>query len=148
MSLDPNEYDLNELRGVPDDSFTDGEGPTGGVRASESLRSSHYRELLQLQSSASPEALAKPYLESVPETYAGEVTAFEWLEFLASKGGFKHTLDALHYYRDVGWLSESAEDRLRDYLDGVDTAESEHTNPFDVGDHLLSLVYIAQLARL
>lgn len=148
MSLDPNEYDLNELRGIPANGFDDDEGGPEGVRAADTLRSGHYRELLRLQSAASTGDLEKPYLESLPDSYAGEVTAFEWLEFLASKGGFKHTLDALRYYRSVGWLSESVENQLRDYLDGVEEPRAGETAPLEVSDHLLSLVYVARLATV
>lgn len=148
MSLDPHEYDLHELRGELGNGATDSDRPRGRSRAGDSLRSGHYRELLRLQSAASVADLEKPYLETMPDSYAGEVTAFEWLEFLASKGGFRHTLEALRYYRSMGWLSEDVETGLRDYLDGVETPRPDETRRLDVTDHLLSLVFIARLASI
>lgn len=148
MSLDPHEYDIHELRGELGNGETDPGNRRGPSRAADSLRSSHYRELLRLQSAASVADLEKPYLDTLPDSYAGEVTAFEWLEFLAAKGGFKHTLDALRYYRSMGWLSEAVETGLRDYLDGVEAPRPDETKRLDVTDHLLSLVYIARLASV
>ena len=142
MSLNPREYDLGELRGAELD-YEYPEGDPFARGADDVLRSGHYRELLLLESGARD--LEKPYLTSMPRTIEAERIAFEWLEFMVEKGGYKRTCDAVRHYRSLGWLTEAVEAGLRDYLGGVPETEGE-TRPFDQSDHLLSLIYIGQLA--
>lgn len=146
MTIDPSEYDLGELHSAPGNGFVYPDEEPVGEPAGDVLRAGHYRELLLLQSGSAGPDLEKPYLASMPSTYEGEVAVFEWLEFLADKGGFKRTYDALRHYRSLGWITEPVETRLRDYLAGVPEPDSDETQPFDQSDHLLSLIYIGRLA--
>ena len=146
MSIDPRDYDLGELRGQPEEGlvFPDDEAPRRG--SAEALRSGQYRELLLLQARADGSDLEKPYLDALPGSFEAERVAFEWLEFLVEKGGFKRAHDALRHYRSLGWITEPVERGLTDYLAGIPEANPAETRPFDQSDHLLSLIYIGQLA--
>lgn len=146
MSIDPSEYDLGELAESNGNGFVFPEDDGYPGSSDETLRAGHYRELLMLQSASAGEAFEKPYLDSPPRSKAAEETAFEWLEFLVEKGGFKRAYDAIHHYRTLGWLTESVEQHLRDYLAGIPESNVAETRPFDQSDHLLSLIYIGRLA--
>jgi archaellum component FlaD/FlaE len=100
-------------------------------------------EQLLLHQAASGE---RPYLDSIPAGYDAESVVFDWLDFLVGRGGYRATVDALRYYRSVGWLTDRAEDQLLEYLRGFpDTATAESLG---VEDHEQSLVYVAKLASL
>ena len=150
--MNPNDYDPNELRDAgeaPDGVFLGGgEGPTGAgpLGADEVLESNQYRELFLLERTTGEGGLEKPYLDGLPQSYAAEMVVFEWLEFLVDRTGFRRTLDVLRYYRSIDWITEAAENRLREYLQSFDDGGSEER--LDRSDHLLSLVYIARLAAM
>lgn len=146
MSIDPRDYDLGELRGEVDEGFVYPEADRSRRDSGEALRSGHYRELLLLQARAEGADLEKPYLDALPGSFEAERVAFEWLEFLVEKGGFKRAHDALRHYRTLGWLTEPVERGLQDYLAGVPESDPAETRPFDQSDHLLSLIYIGKLA--
>lgn len=146
MAINPSEYDLEELRGSVGNGEPDSEELADGSPADDTLQASHYRELLLLQNRADKAHLEKPYLRSLPTTYDGELVTFDWLEFLVETGGFKQTSDALRHYRSVGWLTESVEHGLRDYLVGIPESDPSTTRSFDHSDHLRSLIYIGRLA--
>lgn len=148
LDIDPSEYDLDELRGDPGNGFVFPARNGDRSRADSVLRSEHHYELLLLQAAATEDALAKPYLTALPESYAGEVLTFEWLEFLLTKGGLKQTLDALRYYRTMEWITEPVENGLRDALNGINVGTPPGTATFDRSDHLLSLIYIARLVTV
>jgi archaellum component FlaD/FlaE len=100
-------------------------------------------EQLLLHQAASGE---RPYLDSIPAGYDAESVVFDWLDFLVGRGGYRATVDALRYYRSVGWLTERAEDQLTEYLRGFpDTVTAASLG---VEDHEQSLVYVAKLASL
>jgi flagellar protein FlaE len=154
MSINPRDYDLDELRRMARErggGVGDGEDPgvdlgpvggSGGESASRgSLREGLYRELLPLQGE-----VEKPYLRELPDRYAGEHLLFEWLEFLVEAAGYRGATAALDYYESIGWLTPEAESTLHDYLLGLDGAGGD--GELDVDDHLLSLVYIAKLAGM
>jgi flagellar protein FlaE len=167
MTINPRDYDLNELREMarkrgdidPDDldggetdpadlgldALTDAAGG-GSAAAGDSLRSGLYRELLPLLGSS--EDIEKPYLHSVPDSYAAEFVVFEWLEFLLLHAGYKGATDALAYYESIDWLTEDVESTLNDYLLGIDEGAGSGENDLTVDDHLLSLVYVAKLTGM
>lgn len=64
--------------------------------------------------------MEKPYLDALPRSYAAELVIFESLEFLVDRTGFRRTSDALPYDRSIGWLTDDAEARLREYLRSFD----------------------------
>ncbi|MDS0298524.1 flagellar protein d/e [Halogeometricum sp. S1BR25-6] len=116
-------------------------------RAGEALRDNQLEQLLIHETAAAGGSLEKPYLSDVPKEYAAERVVFDWLEFLVLKGGFKRTMDALRYYYAVEWITEEVETELHDYLIGFSGNVSD-TSEFDVDDHHLSLLYVAQLASM
>lgn len=150
MSTNPNDYDPNELRGGSDASEgvflgSGGNGGFGGLSGDESS-SGHYRELFLLQQSAGTGDLTRPYLDSLPRSYAAEVLVFEWLEFLVDRVGFRRSIDALRYYRSIEWITDQVEAGLREYLTSFDETGADAN--LERSDHLTSLVYIARLAAM
>ncbi len=157
MSINPRDYDLNELRKLArqrGDATNGDDADIGlsavpsdeGIAAGSSFRSGLYRELLPLEAGA--DDLSKPYLSTLPEHYAGEHLIFEWLEFLLLHAGYQGATEALNYYESVGWLTEDATKDLEDYLLGIDDHGANEDNDLDIDDHMLSLVYIAKLAAM
>lgn len=159
MSLNPRDYDLDELRKMARErggtAGSDVEEPNlemGNLNqesrqqsAPSSLRASLYRELLPLEVGADAE---KPYLAQLPEEYAGEHLVFEWLEFLLLHAGYKGTMDALSYYESVDWITEDCRSTLHDYILGLEADATNDPATLDVDDHLLSLVYIGKLRAM
>lgn len=162
MSLNPRDYDLDELRKM---ARKRGGNTNGGGEAEEpdiglgsmgpseeevgtgsSFREGLYRELLPLE--AGSDETTKPYLSALPENYAGENLIFEWLEFLLLHAGYQGATEALDYYESIGWLTEDAEATLNEYLLGIDDQGANDGNTLDVDDHMLSLVYIAKLSAM
>lgn len=167
MTLNPRDYDLDELRkmarereagprGPATEGDEDGNGaaPTGiagsmesdGDATRERFQSGLYRELMPLEAGA--DDLSKPYLTDLPESYAAEYVVFEWLEFLLDSFGYKGANEALQYYESVGWLTETVESSLNDYLLGLENPAGAETADADIDDHKLSLVYIARLVSM
>ena len=110
MSLNPRDYDLDELRkmarerggqttGSEDLEEPDiGLGTTGAdeeVTAGSSFRAGLYRELMPLEAGSGQ--TTKPYLGTLPEQYGGEHLIFEWLEFLLMHSGYQGAEEALDY---------------------------------------------------
>lgn len=163
MSINPRDYDLDELRKMarkrggdaggtrsagaseqPDIGDLDSVGATEKTTSSEeSFRAGLYRELLPLEIDGKA---SKPYLQALPETYAGEHLVFEWLEFLLLHAGYQGAVQAVDYYESVDWITEECESELHDYLLGLDDQSAGDPTDLDVDDHLLSLVYIAKLS--
>ena len=164
MSINPRDYDLDELRKMarqrgerngglgddeemPDPTNLDvglEEGDEDMV-AGNSFRAGLYRELLPFLSGEDHE---KPYLDSLPETYAAEFVIFEWLEFLLMHSGYQGADEALAYYESIDWLTEEVQSDLSDYLLGIDESATNDGNDLSVDDHLLSLVYVAKLTEM
>lgn len=162
MSINPSDYDLDELRkmarerggeptGDTERGDRDASPGTGSMVGSDvgspgnSFRAGLYRELLPLEAGSDA---SKPYLKALPEHYAGENLVFDWLEFLLLHAGYKGAMDALDYYESVDWITEDVESTLNDYLVGLDDAGATDPSDLDVDDHLLSLVYIAKLVSM
>lgn len=153
MTIDPREYDPNELRRAM-------EGDDKNLRAikdrmaehehsaEDALRSAQLKQLLLMESSAPDGALERPYLETIPGKYAAEITLFEWLDFLLGRVGVRETLSVIDYYESLGWLGEPAAEELRDHARAFeDPGVGEHRD-LDMADHVLSLVYIARLSSM
>lgn len=172
MTINPRDYDLDELRKMarergdgpmspPGDGGGGGGGggappemggvdarDTGGSRPSgpDDFQSGLYRELLPLESGTAN--LEKPYLTSLPESYAAELVIFEWLEFLLGNFGYQGANESLQYYASVGWLTDDVGTQLNEYLLGIEDPQSNHVKEGDIDDHKLSLVYIARLVSM
>ena len=107
------------------------------------------KELLLMESGADPTDLERPYLTAIPDTYAGRLTLFEWLDFALRRGGVGRTLEAVEYYENIGWVSEDVGTSLRDHVRAFqDVARSDGTTTFQTTDHVVSLVYVARLASM
>ena len=156
MTINPRDYDLDELRKMarqhrpnglgegqdvdPSDLDVAFEGEED-VAAGSSFRAGLYRELLPFLDDEAD----KPYLRSLPQKYAAEFVVFEWLEFLLMHSGYQGANDALDYYESTDWITEEVQSDLAEYLRGIDEAGSNDGNDLGVDDHMLSLVYIAKL---
>ena len=136
MTINPHEYDVDELHAGPGPDGDDADGI---------VRSQQYGELAELEARAA--GLHRPYLVELPETYLAEVRIFDWLEFLHEKAGFRGTLEAIRFYRSIGWVGADVADRLEEYVRSFD-GEVAHAAALDSADHRLSLVYIARLASM
>ncbi len=158
MSMNPSDYDLDELRKMARErggktNGGDGDEPDLGLdsmrgesdASADSFRAGLYRELLPLEAGGDAE---KPYLETLPEENSGERLIFEWLEFLLLHAGHQGAREAIAYYESVGWITEGCESELKDYMLGLDEQAASDPTDLDVDDHLLSLVYIAKLASM
>lgn len=153
MTIDPREYDPNELRRAV-------EGDDKNLRelknrmaehdhsAEDVLRSAQLKQLLLMESSAPEGALERPYLETIPGKYAAEITLFEWLDFLLGRIGVKETLSAVDYYESIGWLGEPAAAELKDHARAFEDPGVDDHRDLDMSDHVLSLVYIARLSSM
>jgi len=162
MTINPRDYDLNELREMarkrgdgdgegelpPEDPAEMEWGPLEGEMGSsadDTFRAGLYRELLPLVGGQDAE---RPYLRSVPDTYAAEFVVFEWLEFLLLHSGYQGATEALHYYESIDWITEEVASQLDDYLLGIEEQTAGDGDELDVDDHMLSLVYVAKLAGM
>lgn len=153
MTIDPREYDPNELRRAID-------GDDKNLRAikdrmaehehsaEDALRSAQLKQLLLMESSSPEGALERPYLETIPGKYAAEITLFEWLDFLLGRVGVKETLSVVNYYESIGWLGENAAQELRDHARAFEDPGVNDPRELDMADHVLSLVYIARLSSM
>ena len=146
MTMNPRDYDLNELEGGESLEPGNGSTRTETAPADDVVRSNQYRELMQLE--AMTDGLEKPYLRSLPDAYSAEVVIFEWLEYLVGMAGFKGALEALRYYRTIGWVTDDIEDALADYLRSFDDPNINEPSGLRRSDHQLSLVYVAKLAAM
>lgn len=144
--MNPRDYDLNELEGGESLEPGNGSGRSETSPADDVVRSNQYRELMQLE--AMTDGLEKPYLRSLPDAYSAEVVIFEWLEYLVGMAGFKGALEALRYYRTIGWVTDDIEDTLADYLRSFDDPNLSDPSGLRRSDHQLSLVYVAKLAAM
>lgn len=118
------------------------------VEAVQGVPTAQLKELVLLEAGTDPEDLERPYLEGVPEKYAARLTLFEWLQFILERGGTERALDAIEYYRDIGWIDEEATEALRDHVRVFQDGAESAGEPFETADHLVSLVYVARLASM
>ena len=94
---------------------------------------------------------ARPVLESVPDSYAGEVLVMEWLSVLMEGSGPADALRAVGHYEDAGWISREVRDHLVDVIGGptldvhVDPTQSREST---AEEHAVSYRYLSVLAHL
>ena len=162
MTINPRDYDLDELRkmarergerngladeeDIPDPANLEMGLEEGDeeLASGSSFRAGLYRELLPFLS----DDHEKPYLDTLPETYAAEFVVFEWLEFLLMHSGYQGADEALAYYESIDWITEQVQSDLSDYLLGIDETATNDGNDLSVDDHMLSLVYVAKLTSM
>ena len=152
MSLNPRQYDVNELRALAGTPRAAGDeaprerSPRSPNRsqAEAAARSATFVETLQRQRGLRGTVeCTRPYLQAVPATPAAEREISEWLGYLVDAGGHDRSRDALSYYGEVGWLAPAAADRLAERLPGF--TEPRHTRALTPADHRISLVSILRL---
>lgn len=167
MTINPRDYDIDELRTAAGVSSSAGAPPVASrVRAMfeaiapSSDRRSRLRPLsdvafrggmsgsLARRAMAAPaSATDRPYLDTVPESYAATMTVFEWLDYLVRRAGEPGARDAIEYYERLDWIAPEVADALREHLVGI-TPPTIGSGPLTVDDHLVSLEYVAQLAAV
>jgi flagellar protein FlaE/flagellar protein FlaC len=96
------------------------------------------------------QGVAKPYLTDLPSGYVVDLVVMEWVEFLVDEFGPEEALHTISYYEDIDWISESVEEDLLTFVDGiVDVAdvEADGAAPATLGveDHIQSLTFMTQL---
>lgn len=96
------------------------------------------------------EARRDPYLTELPEGYMVDLVVLEWIDSLVDEFGADNASRAIDYYVEINWLSESAGEHLRVYLDGLADVEpaEDLTGPAEMGidDHIESLTFITKLS--
>jgi flagellar protein FlaE len=160
MELNPRDYDLRELRQAAG-TEGDGGGPRRRPEVAEAGRDRSRRgaagaDPTRFESEEAELAYAelagevpreRPYLRSLPGGSMAEVLVFRWLEYLVERADIQGTLTALRYYRDIEWLTETAENQLRDYLGGLDEPPGDAPG-LAAHDHRTSLRFLTKLAAL
>ena len=132
-------------RGRENGEFSFGNVVDRPSHTGERLRSSELEQLFLYQSAV--DEVTKPYLRSLPDSYASERVVFDWLEFLMLKSGFKRTFEALRYYRSIDWITADVSSALEDYLIGF-SDDVDGGVDLSTEDHQLSLVYVARLVSM
>jgi len=149
MTVNPREYDADELRELAGVESVD-EGSHAAAprrKPDESIREQQFRQLLALQSERQQlDRLSKPFLTALPESTLGTGLADEWLDFLVHVGGHDRAERAVHYYRQLRWITPAVEAEL--HVSIHQFPEPVHDRSLTAGDHRLSLLYIATLASL
>ena len=93
---------------------------------------------------------SKPYLETVPSGYVGDLLVMEWLEYLVEEGDVEDAARAVEYYRRIQWIGEGAADELRDFLVGFGDLDADREvtgapSTLSIDHHVASLRYISRL---
>ena len=149
MVVNPREYDPTELRnlaGIAEPELAESKPSAPRLTAEESIRAQQFRELLMLRTARATAALERPYLRSAPRSDVGQRLLYDWIEFLTLVGGHSTARDALRYYRELGWIAPEIQHAIAGEIGSM--PEPVHRRSFEVGDHRLSLLYIATLASL
>jgi len=147
MTVNPREYDAAELRELAGAEPVDDRSEATGPRPDESIRDEQFRQLLALQSERQQlETLSRPFLTALPDSDLGAGLREEWLDFLVHVGGLDRTERAIQYYRRLQWITPAVATELSDSVDAF--PEPAHDRSFTMGDHRLSLLYVATLASL
>ncbi|MDY6775118.1 MAG: FlaD/FlaE family flagellar protein [Halobacteria archaeon] len=135
MSINPREYDVDELR-----------------------EAASLDEALLTQKED-----GEAYLEGMPDSKAKEIVSLKWADYLVSSMGIRRAYKALDLYLDLGWISDEVKSSMEKRLREVDGSSTTGVNqkpvklveeitetpfmtkiPFD--EHITSLVFIAHLA--
>jgi hypothetical protein len=91
-----------------------------------------------------------PLLAALPDGYAGEVVAMEWLSTLMAESGAAGAVRAVEHYEDAGWISPAVTRRLVDVVaaPGIDDAGPDRLREPTAADHARSYGYVRVLRRL
>lgn len=169
--LDPNEYDLGELRDAAHDRPERTEDPRIDRRSSDVREAmdagsepvdAGRHESTQSAPESRPDGdeleffsrldrgdVERPYLPRVPDGYDAQMDVLEWLERLLETGDPEAVRAALSYYESVGWLSADSRGHIEAFLEGLDGVDSGGADRLGIEDHRTSFRYVARLsARL
>ena len=155
MSLNPQRYDVRELRRIADAPRDGADGAPreralrrpNRNRAEQAARSAAFTELLQRQRGArlnGDGTADRPYLTAIPASPAAEREIGEWLGYLVDVGGHLRSRDALSYYGELDWVGDDAVASLSRRLEGFDAPTRDRV--FTPADHRISLVSIVRIA--
>lgn len=100
------------------------------------------------ESTATAESAAtdggKPYLATLPSSFASDLIVVEWLEFLLQQAGHREAARAIDYYETIDWIDEDVAEGLQEVLRGFDD-DSGGDGGLTIDHHTRSLQYISQL---
>lgn len=97
------------------------------------------------------ESAEKPYLRVLPNGYSADVVVMEWLAYLVNHSNVTQTLQAIRYYRNIEWISDTVADELRTFVGGFNAAgDYQGANDGDgetlgIEHHQTSLAFINHL---
>jgi len=92
-----------------------------------------------------------PILASVPDGYAGDALAMEWLAGLMEQSGPAGALRAVEHYESSGWISTEVRDHLVDLVAGPDLdvfVDPMQPREPTAAEHVESGAYLRALAAL
>jgi len=118
-----------------------------GFRSNSADRSTAFRELHALERAAPGGQVQKPYLSRMPAAYETQVSMMQWIESLIVTAGLDQTLDALTYYRSLGWITGEVERTLAEHARTIAESTASGSVDLTMEDHRESLMMIAQLAH-
>jgi len=94
---------------------------------------------------------SEPILASVPDGYAGDALAMEWLAGLMEQSGPAGALRAVEHYESSGWISTEVRDHLVDLVAGPDLdvfVDPMQPREPTAAEHVESGAYLRALAAL
>lgn len=151
MSLDPIVYDVVELRELAHrrgDRFLE----DGFLWPEPSEEFPPIDELTEVNHpntwTGSLEERQKPYLDRVPDTRAASALVERWIERLVETAGFDGAVEALAYYQAMGWITESVESDLQDFLLAAGNHPGGSLADLEREVHVDSLARVIALAQM
>lgn len=87
-------------------------------------------------------------LDQLPNSFTGQMAILDWLEELLSVCSHEEAINAMDYYRSIGWLSDESYEQLQNYIGGLESATPADPEPLGIEHHRESLRHIAALTRL
>lgn len=151
MALDPIDYDVVELREMArrrgdryvEDGFLWPEPAEGFPPLDELADVDH-----EVSWTGSYEERQKPYLDELPSTTASEDLVIRWVERLVDYAGFDGAVEAFAYYEALGWITESVEADLHDYMLAAGHHPGGSFDQLDRAVHVDSLARVIALAQM
>lgn len=148
MLLDPIDYDVVELRELArqrgdrylEDEFLWAEPSSSFANLAEVDHSGTWN--------GSADERQKPYLDELPETRTADALVRRWMTRLVDVAGVNGAAEALAYYESLGWVTESVERRLQDYLLAAGNSPDASKAALDGDTHVDSLARVIALAKM
>jgi archaellum component FlaD/FlaE len=83
----------------------------------------------------------------MPDAYETQVSMMQWIESLIVTAGLDSTLDALTYYRSLGWITGEVERTMAEHARTIAESTTNGSLDLTMEDHRESLMMVAQLAH-